>query len=130
MNRRRFYPFAQDFVSSYKYKHHQETRMIRLTGFFCLTDDFCCLFEPAWKRHLLTWGANWQRRRSELNLPELMTLAVLCHQLRFYLCGACRRICAPNSRSYPATTTAVWNSSMIQSVFSYPFSPFLAICAK
>ncbi|MDD5581471.1 MAG: IS982 family transposase [Methylobacter sp.] len=72
--------------------------MDSLTGLFCLIDDFCCLFEPAWERHLLTSGAKKRRRPCEVSLPELMTLAVLFHQLRFrqfksfYLFYACRHL--------------------------------------
>lgn len=57
--------------------------MDSLTELFCLMDDFCRLFEPAWERQLLTSGKKKRKRRSELSLSELMTLTVLFHQLRF-----------------------------------------------
>lgn len=69
-----------------------------LTELFCLIDDFCRLFEPAWERRLLISGAKKRRRRSALSLSELMTLAVLFHHLRFrqfksfYLGYACRHL--------------------------------------
>lgn len=83
--------------------------MDSLTELFCMMDDFCRLFEPAWEQRLLTSGTKKRKRRSELSLPELMTLAVLFHQLRFrqfksfYLGYACRHLRAefPRLPSYP-----------------------------
>src|SRR5512144_1133992 len=57
--------------------------MDRLTELFCLMDDFCRRFEPAWERRQLTAATRKRRRRSTLSLSELMTLVVLFHQLRF-----------------------------------------------
>ena len=82
--------------------------MESLTELFCLMDDFCRRFEPAWERHRLTLGTQKRLRRSELSLSELMTLAVLFHQLRFrqfksfYLGYACRHLRAafPKLPSY------------------------------
>lgn len=56
--------------------------MDSLTELFCLIDDFCRVFEPALERQLLTDGRKKRRRRGELSLAELMTLAVLFHPLR------------------------------------------------
>ena len=83
--------------------------MESLTELFCLIDDFCRRFEPAWERRQLTAGAQKRRRRSALSLSELMTLVVLFHQLRFrqfkcfYLDYACRhlRTAFPTLPSYP-----------------------------
>ncbi len=72
--------------------------MDRLTELFCLIDDFCRRFEPAWERRQLTAGGRRRRRRTTLSLSELMTLIVLFHQLRFrqfkgfYLDYACRQL--------------------------------------
>lgn len=72
--------------------------MDSLTELFCLIDDFCRSFEPAHNKRLPADGAKKRRRKSELSLSELMTLAVLFHQLRFrqfklfYLCYACRHL--------------------------------------
>ena len=72
--------------------------MDNLTELFCLVDDFCRQFEPAWERRLLADGARKRRRQGGLSLSELMTLAVLFHPLRFrqfksfYLCYACRHL--------------------------------------
>lgn len=72
--------------------------MDSLTELFCLIDDFCRVFEPAFEQQLLASGQRKRRRRSELSLAELMTLAVLFHQLRFrqfkafYLGYACRHL--------------------------------------
>ncbi len=82
--------------------------MDSLTELFCMMDDFCRLFEPTWERRLLASGTKKRKRRSELSLPELMTLAVLFHQLRFrqfksfYLGYACRHLRAefPKLPSY------------------------------
>lgn len=57
--------------------------MDNITELFCLLDDFCQAFEPEWDKHLLTNGGKKRRRRACLCLSELMTLAVLFHQLRF-----------------------------------------------
>jgi hypothetical protein len=70
--------------------------MESLTELFCLIDDFCVQFEPAWNKRLLTDGQKHRRRQTRLQLSELMTLAVLFHQLRFrqfktfYLAYVCR----------------------------------------
>lgn len=70
--------------------------MDSLTELFCLIDDFCQTFEPEWERHLLADGLKKRRRAASLSLSELMTLAVLFHQLRyrqfksFYLSSAVR----------------------------------------
>jgi hypothetical protein len=83
--------------------------MDSLTELFCLIDDFCRVFEPAWKRHLLASGAKRQQRPSTLSLLELMTLSILFHQWRirqlksFYLGYVCRHLRAefPRLPSYP-----------------------------
>lgn len=57
--------------------------MDSLTELFCQIDDFCQTFEPEWDQHLLANGRKKRRRPACLCLSELMTLAVLFHQLRF-----------------------------------------------
>lgn len=57
--------------------------MESLTEVFCLIDDFCQVFEPEWEKHLLANGQKKRRRQGSLCLSELMTLAVVFHQLRF-----------------------------------------------
>ena len=57
--------------------------MDSLTELFCLIDDFCQAFEPEWEKHLLANGHKKRQRRASLCLSELMTLAVLFHQMRF-----------------------------------------------
>ncbi len=72
--------------------------MDSLTELFCQIDDFCRQFEPAWERRLLASGVKKRQRKSELSLSELMTLAILFHQLRFrqfkvfYLGHVCRHL--------------------------------------
>jgi hypothetical protein len=55
--------------------------MDSLTETFCLIDDFCRAFEPAFNRRLLANGPKKRQRRGGLSLSELMTLAVLFHPL-------------------------------------------------
>lgn len=82
--------------------------MDSLTELYCLLDDFCRIFEPVWKRHLLASGAKRRQRPSTLSLAELMTLVILFHQLRFrqfkpfYLGYVCRHLRAefPRLPSY------------------------------
>jgi len=82
--------------------------MDNLTELFCLIDDFCREFEPFWEQHLLASGGKKRKRQGKLSLSELMTLAILFHQLRFrqfksfYLCYACRHLKAefPKLPSY------------------------------
>jgi transposase len=54
-----------------------------LTELFYLIDDFCQAFKPEWEKHLLADGSKKRQRPASLCLSELMTLAVLFHQLRF-----------------------------------------------
>ena len=82
--------------------------MDSLTELFCLVDDFCRQFEPAWEQRQLTSGMQKRRRRRALSLSELMTLVILFHQLRFrqfkrfYLDYVCRHLRAafPTLPSY------------------------------
>ncbi len=46
---------------------------------FCDIDDFCSLFEPAWRRRLLASGAVRRHKPSALSLSEVMTILVLFH---------------------------------------------------
>jgi hypothetical protein len=46
---------------------------------FCDVDDFCLLFEPAWKRRLLASGALHRNKPSALALSEVMTILILFH---------------------------------------------------
>lgn len=57
--------------------------MESLTELFCLMDDFCQEFEPAFERTQLESGARQRRRTGSLLLSELMTLVVLFHQARY-----------------------------------------------
>ena len=57
--------------------------MDNLTELYCLVDNFCRVFEPLWEQHLLTTGKKQHCRAASLSLSELMTLAILFHQLRF-----------------------------------------------
>lgn len=57
--------------------------MDSLTELFCLIDDFCKVFEPAFESKLLSDGKRKRRRMGGLSLSELMTLMVLFHQVRY-----------------------------------------------
>ena len=65
-----------------------------LTLFFEI-DEFCCVFEPLWRKYLLADGTMKRRRRRALSLSEVMTILVLSHQSgcrnlkRFYLEFVC-----------------------------------------
>jgi hypothetical protein len=45
---------------------------------FCDIDDFCRLFEPAWRQRLLTSG-KCRHKPGSLSLSEVMTILVLFH---------------------------------------------------
>src|SRR5215216_5434503 len=46
---------------------------------FCDIDDFCRLFEPLWKRRLLSSGERQRDRAARLCLSEVMTIIVMFH---------------------------------------------------
>ena len=46
---------------------------------FCDIDDFCQLFEPLWKRRLLSSGDRQRDRQPRLCLSEVMTITVMFH---------------------------------------------------
>ena len=46
---------------------------------FCDVDDFCQLFEPLWKRRLLSSGQRQRDRAPRLCLSEVMTIIVMFH---------------------------------------------------
>jgi len=46
---------------------------------FCDIDDFCSVFEPAWRRRLLTSGKCRRHKPGALALSEVMTILVLFH---------------------------------------------------
>jgi hypothetical protein len=54
-----------------------------LTELYCLIDDFCKEFEPAFNAKLIESGKRKRLRAAGLTSAELMTLVVLFHQLRY-----------------------------------------------
>lgn len=50
--------------------------MLRL---FCDLDDFCRIFEPQWRGHLVAAGERQRQRESTLALSEVMTIVVAFH---------------------------------------------------
>ena len=54
-----------------------------LTETYCRMDDFYKAFEPQLNARLLTDGKRHRSRKGSLSVPELMTLVVLFHQIRY-----------------------------------------------
>ncbi len=50
---------------------------MHILSVFCDIDDFCLLFEPLWRKHLLE--TRQRKRRSTLCLSEVMTILTLFH---------------------------------------------------
>ena len=50
-----------------------------ILSLFCDIDDFCRLFEPAWRRRLLASGTVRRHKPSALSVSEVMTILVLFH---------------------------------------------------
>lgn len=50
-----------------------------ILSLFCDIDDFCHLFEPAWRRRLLASGKCCRHNPGALSLSEVMTILVLFH---------------------------------------------------
>lgn len=79
-----------------------------LTLFFEI-DEFCRMFEPIWKQHLLAENQNRRYRERTLSLSEVMTILVLFHAYgyrnlkQFYLEFVCTHLCSefPQLVSYP-----------------------------
>jgi len=57
--------------------------MDSVVALFCLIDDFCKEFEPAWAKRLITSGQRKRQRPASIALSELMTLITLFHQTRY-----------------------------------------------
>ena len=53
---------------------------------FAEIDDFCWLFEPAYRQHLLSDGALQRLRPARLATSEVMTILVLFHQSGYRNC--------------------------------------------
>ena len=49
-----------------------------IVSLFCEIDDFCKVFEPIWKKHLLSNGQHRQRA-TRLSMAEVMTILVMYH---------------------------------------------------
>jgi hypothetical protein len=58
-----------------------------LIHIFCLVDDFCKEFEPAWKSCLLACstpkGDTRNKRSTKLSMGEIMTIVIYFHHSRF-----------------------------------------------
>lgn len=57
--------------------------MSNLVELFCLVDDFCEEFIPAWQEHLLESGLKKRKRPSQLCPSEIMTILIHFHQSRY-----------------------------------------------
>ena len=69
--------------------------MFILEELFCDLDDFCALFEPAWRSQLISQGVKTRRRNRQMSLSEIMTILIAFHQSyyrnfkRYYLDHVC-----------------------------------------
>ncbi|MDQ4122750.1 MAG: IS982 family transposase [Acidobacteriota bacterium] len=74
-----------------------------LTLFFDI-DEFCKLFEPIWKKHLLKSESKKRNRKRRLSLSEVMTILILFHRSgyrnlkQFYL----EFVCTHLRKEFPA----------------------------
>lgn len=57
--------------------------MHNITELFCQIDDFCKSFESNHHQYLINQAKSARNRPTSISLSELMTIAVLFHQLRF-----------------------------------------------
>jgi len=77
---------------------------MNILALFFDIDEFCKLFEPAWKHHLLTGNYRKRNRKRRLSLSEVMTILVLFHisgyrnLKQFYLEFVCRHL----TKEFPA----------------------------
>jgi len=55
----------------------------RLTGLFCLVDDFCKDFVNDWKKHLLSAGLKKRSRQGQLSISEIITITIHFHQSHY-----------------------------------------------
>jgi hypothetical protein len=63
-----------------KTKHQTERdSLMDILAAFCDIDDFCRLFEPLWRKRLLTTVPRQRQRATTLCLSEVMTIIVLFH---------------------------------------------------
>lgn len=54
-----------------------------LVELYCLVDEFCQEFVPAWEKHLLTHGLRKRRRQSSLSTTEIMTIIIHFQQSHY-----------------------------------------------
>jgi hypothetical protein len=54
-----------------------------LITLFCFVDDFCQLFMPEWKKHLMTHGLKKRDKSSSLTESEVISIVVHFHQSRY-----------------------------------------------
>ena len=54
-----------------------------LTELFCQIDDFCKTFEPQMQKNLISTHKRTRQRATTASLSELITIAILFHQLRY-----------------------------------------------
>ena len=57
--------------------------MISLENLFCHVDDFCQIFEPRWRHHLLSHNVKPRQRQRSLVLSEIMTILIGFHQSHY-----------------------------------------------
>jgi hypothetical protein len=82
--------------------------MSSIDALFCHVDDFCQIFEPQWRKQLITHGLKTRQRSKSLCLSEIMTILIMFHQnhyrnfKHYYLEQVCQHFRAefPNLPSY------------------------------
>jgi hypothetical protein len=57
--------------------------MVNLEALFTDVDDFCQLFEPEWRAHLLESKSRQRQRDCSMAMSEVMTLVILFHVTRY-----------------------------------------------
>src|SRR6201989_2007101 len=57
----------------------KEALSMEILPVFCDIDDFCLIFEPLWKKRLLSSGERHRDRAGRLCLSEVMTIIVMFH---------------------------------------------------
>jgi hypothetical protein len=61
-------------------------------------DEFCKLFEPAWRHHLFVANCQKRNRKRSLSVSEVMTILILFHSFgyrnlkQFYLEFVCKHL--------------------------------------
>lgn len=103
--------------------------MLSLEELFCNVDDFCLIFEPLWRKELLSDGRKRRKRQPKLSLSEMMTIQIAFHQScyrnfkTFYL----EKVCEDWSEAFPSLLSYQRFVEWIPSLL-IPLSVYLHSC--